>query len=80
MSYVAITPPQLGQILKAQRRAKGLTQKEAGQLVGLYPKTISKLELDTGTASIDSLFRLMSALEIELEVSEIANDSRKQDW
>lgn len=80
MSYVTLTPQQLGQVLKARRKAKGLTQKEAGMQVGLLPKSISKLELDPATASIESLFKLLSALELELIISEIPQDSQKLDW
>jgi len=80
MQNVTITPQQLGQVLKAQRKAKGLTQKEAGQTVGLLPKSISKLELDPATASIESLFKLLSALGLELVVSEIPQKQQKQDW
>lgn len=80
MQNVTITPQQLGQVLKAQRKAKGLTQKEAGQTVGLLPKSISKLELDPATASIESLFKLLSALGLELMVSEIPQKLQKQDW
>jgi HTH-type transcriptional regulator/antitoxin HipB len=80
MQNVTITPQQLGQVLKAQRKAKGLTQMEAGQTVGLLPKSISKLELDPATASIESLFKLLSALGLELVVSEIPQKQQKQDW
>ena len=45
MKYTAHTPQQLAQVLRGQRKSKGLTQKSAGSQVGLLPKTISSLEL-----------------------------------
>jgi len=68
MSYAAQTPAQLGQILQAQRKASGLNQQQAAASVGLLPKTISRLERAPDTATIDSLFKLLSALQLELVV------------
>jgi len=78
--YTAHTPKQLGQVLKGQRRSQQLTQKQAAQLVGLLPKTISKLELATETATIESLFKLLSALELELAVRSKSDQSRNREW
>ena len=80
MNYTAHTPKQLGQVLKGQRRSKRLTQKKAAQVVGLLPKTISKLELATKTATIESLFKLLSALELELVVRSKAQESPNREW
>lgn len=80
MIYTAHTPKQLGQVLKGQRRSQQLTQKQAAQLVGLLPKTISKLELATETATIESLFKLLSALELELAVRSKSDQSRNREW
>ena len=68
MSYAAQTPAQLGKILHAQRRERGLNQQQAAASVGLLPKTISRLERAPGTATLDSLFKLLSALQLELVV------------
>lgn len=80
MHYTIQTPEQLGQVLKGQRRSQRLTQKEAGQAVGLLPKTISRLELATKTATVESLFKLISALQIELLVRSKTQDSPEQEW
>jgi HTH-type transcriptional regulator/antitoxin HipB len=80
VTYTAHTPRQLGQVLKGQRRAQQLTQKQAAQLVGLLPKTISKLELATETATIESLFKLLSALELELVVRSKSDQLQDRDW
>lgn len=80
VKYTAHTPKQLGQVLKGQRRSQQLTQKQAAQIVGLLPKTISKLELATATATIESLFKLLSALELELAVRSKSDQSRNREW
>ena len=62
----AQTPEQLASVLRGQRQARKLTQKRAAALVGLLPKTISALESDPERASVGSLFKLLSALGLEL--------------
>ena len=80
MNYTVHTPKQLGQVLKGQRRSQKLTQKETAQIVGLLPKTISKLELTTETATIESLFKLLSALQLELVVRSKSKESPSKEW
>ena len=66
MEYTVHTPQQLAQALRSQRNSKQLTQKVAGTPVGLLPKTVSALESSPERSSVDSLFKLLSALEMEL--------------
>lgn len=68
MEDVVRTPQQLSQVLRAYRKKKGLSQQHAGKDVGLLPKTVSALELKPEGSSIESLFRLLSALDLELVV------------
>jgi HTH-type transcriptional regulator/antitoxin HipB len=62
----AQTPDQLATVLRGQRQASKLTQKQAADLVGMLAKTISALESDPGRCSINSLYKLLSALGLEL--------------
>lgn len=80
MDYTAYTPKQLGQTLRGQRKSQHLTQKDAAKIVGLLPKTISKLELATETATIESLFKLLSALQLELVVRSRSPDAQAKEW
>ncbi|MCF7928653.1 MAG: helix-turn-helix domain-containing protein [Spirochaetales bacterium] len=59
-------PEQLGMVLRARRRHLNLTQKTAGKRVGLLPKTISALEHAPERRSVDTLFKYLSALDLEL--------------
>lgn len=80
MNYTIHTPRQLGQVLKGQRKSQQLTQQEAAKTVGLLPKTISRLELDTTTATVESLFKLLSALQLELVIRSKATEPSGSEW
>ncbi len=80
MNYTAHTPRQLGQVLKGHRKSQKLTQKDAARPVGLLPKTVSKLELATETSTIGSLFKLLSALQLELVVRSKSHGSPTREW
>ena len=80
MTYTVHTPAQLGKILHAQRRARGLNQRQAATSVGLLPKTISRLERNPDTATIDSLFKLLSALQLEIVVQSKDPRPTAREW
>jgi len=56
----------LGYLLKDARKKRGLTQEEAGRTVGLNQTMISRVENDRHALRIDTLFKLLAALELEL--------------
>jgi HTH-type transcriptional regulator/antitoxin HipB len=66
MEYIITTPNQLIHALRNARKAQGLSQVDAGKLVGLLPKTISALENRPTSATVDSFLKLLSALDLEL--------------
>lgn len=78
MDYTIHTAQQLAQALRGQRIAKGLTQKTVGAPVGLLPKTVSKLEAEPARSSVDSLFKLLSALDLELVLR--SKSSSPSEW
>jgi HTH-type transcriptional regulator/antitoxin HipB len=80
MDYSAHTPRQLGQILKGHRKSRRLTQKQVSAPVGLLPKTVSKLELEPDTATLESLFKLLSALRLELVVRSKSTTASEREW
>lgn len=57
---------QLARLLNGQRKEQGLSQKKAAVKVGMAPKTISALENHPEGSSIESLFKLLSALDLEI--------------
>ena len=68
--YMALTASQLAQVLRGYRKARGLTQREAAVRGGLLQKTVWSLETAPGKSSIESLSRLLGALEVELVLRE----------
>lgn len=70
MDYPARTAAQLGPILHSCRKQRGLTQQAAGRKVGLKQATVSALENHSERATLESLYKLLSALDLELVIRE----------
>jgi HTH-type transcriptional regulator / antitoxin HipB len=68
MDYAARTPAQLGQILRNCRKRRDLSQAEAGSKVGLKQGTVSVIESGSAGVSVESLYKILSALGLELIV------------
>ncbi len=61
---------QLAVILKSFRKSRKLTQAQTAERTGLLPKTVSLLENNPDRSTLDSLFKLLSALDLELHITE----------
>jgi HTH-type transcriptional regulator/antitoxin HipB len=61
-------PQQLGPILRGFRRERKLTQKAVGVRAALAQNAISQIESKPGPVSLDRLFRVLAALDVELVV------------
>lgn len=79
MEYHIHTPSQLAAALKSSRKTRGTTQQLVASQVGLLPKTVSALENSPDTSSIDSLFKLLSALGLEI-VLKAKDDTTAGEW
>lgn len=66
MDSLVLTNRQLAMALKARRKSLGLTQVQAASRVGLLPKTISALEARPERASVESLYKYLSSLDMEV--------------
>ena len=84
MDYVARTPKQLGQLLKSCRVQQERTQSAVGSKVGIKQSTVSILEADASTARISTLYKLLSALNLELVVRDRSETpsakSQEREW
>jgi HTH-type transcriptional regulator / antitoxin HipB len=78
MEYVIRTPAQLGPILKSRRQQRGLTQSSAASTVGLKQPTVSALETDASRSSVETLYKLLSALDLELVLRDKQAESAKR--
>lgn len=74
------TPMQLAMVLNGYRKKLKLTQKEASEKVGLLPKTISALENNPEKSSLESLFKLISALGLELVLKPKKTGNSDGEW
>jgi HTH-type transcriptional regulator/antitoxin HipB len=85
VDHVARTPAQLGPILKSCRMERGLTQRNTGARVGLKQSTVSQMETRAERSSIESLYKLLSALNLELVIRDkdtgnVASGARTPKW
>ena len=80
IKQVIRTPMQLAMVLNGQRKELELSQKEAAEKVGLLPKTISVLENDPERSKIESLFKLLSSLDIELVLQPKKDANSSPEW
>lgn len=68
MDTIARTPQQLGQALRARRTKLKLSQTDVGTKVGIKQDTVSMLEIHTSSSTVETLFKAISALGLELVV------------
>lgn len=81
MDYVTRSPRQLGDILRACRKKRQLTQGMVGSRVGLRQSQVSSIETRGADITVATLYRLLSALDLELVLRDKrARDKRPTDW
>ena len=74
---LAVTPQILADALRIRRKNLGYTQAQVASIVGLNPKSVSNIENKPQTVSIETLFKLLAALGLELTVSERAETTNR---
>ena len=77
------SPKLLAQALKNARTGKHLTQHKTAEQVGIKQSTVSGFENQPDKARVETLFKLLSALELELYVTERGADQQSgwdQEW
>jgi len=62
------SPKELALLIVNQRKKLKLSQTEVGNLVGLKQKTISALENKPESTQLDTLFRVLSALNLDIQL------------
>ncbi len=63
------TATQLANYLQDIRHNQGLSQSKVGDKIGLRQGTVSNFEKNPDSTKLDTLFKLLSALELELEIT-----------
>lgn len=64
--HVIAIPSQLGPVLRALRRSRGLTQKAFGERLGVSRQAVSELEKAPERAAFDRLHRACAILGVEI--------------
>lgn len=82
MDQVIFSPKSLGSAIKRQRKAKKLTQKEAGSAFNLDQTTVSSIEQGAPGTRLETLFRMLAALNLEVVIrpKNDINEQSKKEW
>lgn len=62
------SPALLATAVRDQRKIKKLTQSETAALVGIKQSTVSDFENRPDSTKLETLFKILSALDLELQV------------
>lgn len=62
------SPALLATAVRDQRKIKKLTQSETAKLVGIKQSTVSDFENRPDSTKLETLFKILSALDLELQV------------
>lgn len=71
MSYAIQTPTQLKAVLRALRKARGLSQARVGQMIGVTQQRLAQIEARPEVATFDTIARLIALLNARLVVEDI---------
>lgn len=82
MEQLIYSPKSLGIAIKRQRKARMLTQTEAGHAFNIDQTTVSSIEQGAPGTRLETLFRILAALDLEMVIRPKANLSRKikENW
>lgn len=65
MDYPVTTPLQLSVHLRSLRKARGWSQQELGDRIGVGQTRIARIEADPASISVEQLLKLLSALGVK---------------
>jgi y4mF family transcriptional regulator len=65
---LSVTPKQIGERVRAQRKALGLTQIEAAGLCSVGERFLRELEMGKPTVQLGKTLQVMAGLGLRLEV------------
>lgn len=76
---------QLSAYLRDVRLSEDLSQGKVASKVGIRQDTVSSFELQPGTTKLETFFKILSALDLELEVRAKGSDTQssegwKEEW
>lgn len=75
MNRLIQSPHQLSALIKATRKARGLTQAEVAARLGVSQNRFSELENDASSLSVDRLLALATTLGLEFFVQKSGTEA-----
>ncbi|MHA0273158.1 helix-turn-helix domain-containing protein [Enterobacter ludwigii] len=75
--YPLNTLNQLRPLLIGFRKAKGLTQKDVSERLGVAQQTYARLEANPASASIERLFKVFSVMGVKVSLSSATTSSER---
>ncbi|WP_250517220.1 helix-turn-helix transcriptional regulator [Caballeronia sp. INDeC2] len=79
MDYSLKTLSQLRPILLGFRKAAGMTQAMVAARLGVTQQTYAQLEANPAAVSVERLFKVLRALDVELALTRAATETAKAD-
>lgn len=75
-------PEQLSAFVKDYRKKRGFTQSDIAELIGIRPATVSNFENSPETCKLETVFKILAALNLKFDVAERINthNKRASDW
>lgn len=70
MVKLARSPEQIGNVIRRARKNSGMSQSKLGEKAGLRQETISLIEKGNSAAKLETILSILSALDLELQISE----------
>lgn len=80
MKYPIKTISQFPLILKAFRKERGLTQADMGAKLGVTQQTYAAFEANPGTAKLESLFKVLRLLSVEISLDQNSENVGNKDF
>lgn len=69
MTRSARTAKQLGALIREERKRRQMPQKALANLAGTGQKTISAIENGNEGVTLETIFRLLAVLQLEIKIS-----------
>ncbi len=69
MAHIARSPKQFGALIHNARIQRNLTQQALAASVGTGQKTISRIEGGQTGTTLETLFRVMAALDLDVQIA-----------
>ena len=81
MDLIVNSPKTLGQAIKRLRKSKKISQSAAGEPLRIHQTTMSNIEKGAEGTQIETLFRVLAALNLEMIIrSKSSDNSFKEEW